>query len=71
MHNYDDYHIVGEFGKFTLFKQFAMQRVCWMNRSAKRLLIVSDNLVWLIMDIGQFHQIFPYQTIQPYKVCTV
>ena len=27
MHNYDDYHIVGKFDKFTLFKQLAMQRV--------------------------------------------
>ena len=41
-----------------------------MNRPTKRLLIVSDNLVWLIMDIGQLHQISPLPNTQPHKVAS-
>ena len=39
------YCIAGKVGEFTLFRRLA-EKVWQMNRSAKELLIVTNNLVW-------------------------
>ena len=62
------YHIAGKFGEFTLFRRLA-EKVWQMNRSAKELLIVTNNLVWRIADDSPNLPNFLPAKLSCYMVC--